>query len=174
MLKNFDIRILIFLAVNICYALILGILNSEFSPYIRLMLPAAFIIPPVFFLGFGGAMFVVVLSSIFIGAYLPIPFGFITGLWLLFAFGLRQIRFRFRALDTFSIICILILTNFFIILIYAFAFDSDSTTFIDYISRTGLDMAVSSLILSACGRFIVMLPAYISSLFGFNIKISDS
>lgn len=174
MFKSLDMRVIVILALNLCYLIILGAVNSEVAPYVRIMLPSIFIVAPALFLGWGWAAFIVLLSAFLMSAFLPVRFGILAALWLASAFAVRHIRFRFRALDTFSLVSLQLFLNVLLVFIYACALAGDFVEWKAYILRVSWDMAFSSLVVALSGRFFSMLPVYICSLINVNCQISEN
>lgn len=173
MIKTFDIKIPLILALNLCYVYIISTLNTEISPYVYIMLPAVFIVPSALFLNFLPAMFVVAFSALINEVVMPVRTGLVCALWLSCAYVVHNQRFRFRTLDAFSVISLMLVLNFSILLLYALFLPNGCAGTAEYFYRVAIDVSVSSAVLIAISKFTVTLPADIMRVLGVDISVAE-
>ena len=173
MIKTFDIKIPLILVLNLLYVFILSTLNTEISPYVYVMLPAVFIVPPALFLNFAPAMFVVAFSALINEVVMPVRTGLVCALWLVCAYVVHNQRFRFRNFDTFSIISLMLVLNFCILFLYALLLPNGCAGVAEYFYRVAIDISISSAVLIAVAKFTVSLPADIMRFLGADISVAE-
>lgn len=173
MIKKLDLKILIFLLVNIAYIFIIGVLNDFLSPYVYLILPAIFIIAPAKYLGFGGMVFVVVFSALMSEIYLPLPTGISAVIWLLAAVCARFISSGTERVDTLWAIYITQITNFLIIFVYALILPNNTADFLTYVTRVACDTGASAFLLLFVSKFTVEFPMLITQLINLEVVSYD-
>ena len=173
MLKYIDIRAIPFLLVNAAYIFMLDAANTQLAPHAFILLPAIFIVAPALYLSFGGMLFTVAVSALLAEAAYPVRTGLVCAVWILCGFIIHNVRFRFRSMDTLSVIAAMEAVNLFVIAFYAAIFPNDCGNFWYYAMRVGSDALASALVLAAVAKFTVRLPVDIMNFAGFDLSISD-
>lgn len=163
----------ILLLLNLSYLMIVSVVNSEISPYVALVLPSIFIIPPALFLRLVPMSIVVSISALLFEAFTDSRDCLICGIWLGFALFVRTIRFRFRSMDKFSLTALFEVINFAVILLYMLFLPKACDGILDYLLRVFTDSLLSAAVLLFIGAYIVALPLSFFKVLKLSEKLSE-
>lgn len=173
MFRRFDIRIFLILFLNAAYVYMLSVLNTEIAPAAYIVLPAIFIIPAALFLNFVQMLAAVVFSALLCEATTPLWPGATVVLWIIGAFAVHSMRFRFRACDWLSLTTLAEILNIIIVFFYALFFFREAENLFEYAVRVSTDALVSASVLLFAGKFSVSLAVSAANIFGMKMSISE-
>lgn len=165
MIKRVDLRFLVVLLVNLGYAYAVSSVNNWLSPYVYLMLPALFIVPAAKWLGTGGLIFVVLVSSLASSTFVPLPMGIVSIIWLLAAAFARVLCANTEKVHAVWAIGVMEIVNFSILFLYAVFLPSAVDGISEYILRVACDILASALALFPLSKWAVEFPDRIIRLF---------
>ena len=168
----FDLRIYIVLLVNVCLVYVLSAVNSELAPVLYISVPAIFIISAALFLEFVPMLAVVAVSAFLCEATTGVRAGLTAALWMVAAYAVHSMRFRFRACDWFSITALAEILNIILLFFYSVFFYAGSSGFFEYAARVSADAFASAVSLLFAGWFVVLLPVSIANISGRQMSIN--
>lgn len=159
MIKKIELKIPIILLLNAAYYFMISAVNSALAPYAYIVLPAIFIVPAARWLGMGGLAFVVVLSSVLVEPFMPLPTGICSIIWLFAALAARELCMRTEKIRPAWAIVVMEMVNISIIIVYAAALPNAAGSLADYAARIAIDALASSAVLAAVSKIAMDLPA---------------
>ena len=165
--------IFIILFLNAAYIYVLSAVNTELAPAAYLLLPAVLIIPAALFLKFVPMLAVVAFSAFLSDASTPVRPGLNAALWMVSAFAVHGMRFRFLARDWFSVTVLAEILNIILFFFYALFFYGGSRSIADYAARISTDALASALALALVAKFCVSLPVSVANILGVEMSISE-
>lgn len=168
-----NIPFFIFLIANIAYIYIIGVVNSSLAPYASLLLPSVFIIGPALYLKSWQTVLTILITALLWESTTPVRTGLVCAVWLLAAWAVRIVRFKYRALDRMSLCALAEVVNFAIIMAYLAIFPNGCANFSDYVFRIFSDSLLSALILIFAARFAVLVPLSFMKIAGIELKIEE-
>lgn len=173
MFRRFDICIVLFLALNACYWVVLNALNSLASPFAAFVLPALFIVPAAVYMKAVSAAVVVAFAAFATSCNEPVNSFAVCAVWVGVALVVNAVRFRFRGAGWLSSVALMEIANTAVFLYCALAFPFGAQSVGAYVERVFSDWAFSGLALVFCARFCMDLPVAIAGFFGVDITVGE-
>ena len=136
-------------------------------------MPALFIVPPAMFMNFPSAAVVVAASALAISAGTPANPYAVCVVWLAAAMLVNAWRFKFRSLDAFSGMALMLFANAAVALLCAPAMPMGAENFSQYARRFCCDLAASGMLICACAHFCLSLPVSIMGFFGIDLTMNE-
>lgn len=173
MFKRFDICILLFLALNALYWVVVSSLNSCAGGVFYIAVPALFIVPAALYMNFLSMASVVVFSALASFSVAGVNSFLVCALWLAAAWLVNVCRFRLRTGDAMTNVSLALAVNTFIIVGYAFILPCGVCGFGEYAKRLVFDAAASGLFILIAADFCIKLPVQIMDYFGVDITMGE-
>lgn len=173
MLKTADIRVIYFLIVNTLFVFVFGAVNDMVCPWVYMMMPAVFVAPAALFLNMWGMALVVAYSALLTAAGTPANGGWLCFVWLLCAFLLHGVRFRFMGREFLSLSLMAQGVNALCIVVASFGLPMAELSVWEHVCRLFADTFASGVFLAVFGVFVFRMPAAILGAFGVYLSIAE-